>query len=64
MPPSKDEVVKAVLSNALNARRLVAQFTAAVGDPIDADAEFDEIDSGGFVSFKDMRAIYEVYDEQ
>ncbi len=60
--PSQDEVVMAVLSGASNVGRLVTQFTAAVGDPLN-EANFPEIASGGFVSLKDLRLIYEVYDE-
>jgi len=62
--PSQDDVVAAVLSRASNARRLVAQFTAAVGDPQAPEANLPyEIDSGGFVSFADLRTCFEVYDE-
>lgn len=63
----RDEVVKAVLSRASNVARLVAQFTAFIGDPLEAKMEtgheFPEIACGGFVSPKDLKSIYEVYDE-
>ena len=63
-PPTKDEVVKAVLSGASNARRLAIQFTAAVGDPLDCEGEnFPEIASGGVVRFKELKTLYEDYEE-
>lgn len=63
-PPSKDEVVKAVLSGASNARRLAIQFTAAVGDPLDCEGEdFPEIASGGVVRFKELKTLYEDYED-
>jgi hypothetical protein len=57
--PSQDEVVRAVLSRASNARRLATQFIAAVGDPWEAN--FPEVCTGGFVSFKDLRLFYRDY---
>lgn len=61
----QDELVTAVLSRASNARHLATQFAAEVGDPQDVDLEneFPEIASGGFVWRKDLRKLYEVYDE-
>jgi len=61
----QDELVTAVLSGASNARHLATQFAAEVGDPQDVDLEneFPEIASGGFVWRKDLRKLYEVYDE-
>ncbi|HJO39208.1 MAG: hypothetical protein QGG24_02840 [Vicinamibacterales bacterium] len=62
--PSQDDVVAAVLSRASNARRLVAQFTAAVGDPQAQEAKLPyEIDSGGFVPLADLKTFFEAYDE-
>jgi hypothetical protein len=58
--PNQDEVVRAVLSRASNARRLATQFTAAVGDPWEAN--FPEVCTGGFVSFKDLRLFYKDYE--
>ena len=62
-PPSRDEVVKAVLSGASNARRLAIQFTAAVGDPQDFEGGFPEIASGGVVRFKELKTLYEDYED-
>jgi hypothetical protein len=62
--PSQDEVVAAVLSRASNlprVKQLVTRFVAAIGDPYDAG--FDEVDAGGFVSRKELKTIYNVYDE-
>jgi hypothetical protein len=62
--PSQDEVVTAVLSRASNAGRLVARFTAAVADLLsEGRLDFPEIASGGIVLHRDLRTMYEVYDE-
>src|SRR4051794_12739065 len=63
MLPSQDKVVKAVLSNARNARRIVEQFIEAVGDPLAEDSDYPEVDSGGFVSFEDVTDKYKDYEE-
>ena len=63
----QDKVVAAVLSRASNVKRLVTDFTEEVGDPQDSELEggpvFPEIASGGFVSRKDLKLIYEDYDD-
>ena len=63
-PPTKDEVVKAVLSGASNAQQLAIQFTAAVGDPQGSEGEeFPEVASGGFVRFGELETRYEDYED-
>lgn len=56
-----DDVVEAVVSGTRKARRVAAEFTSIVGDPLETD--FPEVASGGFVYFNELRDSYEIYDE-